>query len=153
MRVYTRPDNTRFLDSFDVSCRWQFRKGKCGCRTEPPKELNHLQAESILSLVAEREDPLPQTSSTPSPAEPFDVPDADLIIQSSDLVNFRVHKPLLAMASPFFKHLLAHPQPSDCEFVDDLPVVKLPEDSELLNCLISILYPICTVIPKSYEKV
>ena len=57
------------------------------------------------------------------------------------------------MASPFFNDLLSHSQPSDSEFVDGLPVVQLPEDSELLNCLISILYPVPTVIPKSYEKV
>ncbi|KAF8491475.1 hypothetical protein F5888DRAFT_1620043, partial [Russula emetica] len=83
----------------------------------------------------------------------FDVPDANLIIRSSDLVNFRVHKPVLAMASPFFKDLLSHPQPSDSEFVDGLPEIQLSEDSELLNCLISILYPVRTVKPKSYEKV
>jgi hypothetical protein len=108
----------------------------------------------VLSLVEERDDPPPQSSPTAFPeVEPLNAPDANLIIQSSDMVNFRVHKPVLAMASPFFKHLLSHPQPSDSEFVDELPVVKLPEDSDLLNCLISILYPARTVIPKSYEKV
>ncbi len=115
--------------------------------------LNLLQAESILSLMEERDDPPLRTNSTASPVEPFDAPDANLIIRSSDLVNFRVHKPVLAMASPFFKHLLSHPQPSDSEFFDELPVFQLPEDSELLNCLISILYPVRPVIPKSYEKV
>jgi hypothetical protein len=57
------------------------------------------------------------------------------------------------MASPFFKDLLSLPQPSDGEIVDGLPVVQLPEGSELLNSLISILYPIGVVIPNSYEKV
>jgi hypothetical protein len=60
---------------------------------------------------------------------------------------------VLATVSPFFKDLLSLPQPSDSEMVDGLPVVQLPENSELVNSLISILYPICTVIPKSYEKV
>jgi hypothetical protein len=155
MRVYASPDNTRFLGSFGVCCEWQFRKGKCGCCAERPKKLSLSQAESILSLVAERlgDDPPPQTNSTVSPVEPFDVPDADLIIRSSDLVNFRVHKPVLDMASPFFKDLLSHSRPSDSEFVDGLPVIQLSEDSGLLNCLISTLYPVRTVIPKSYEKV
>ena len=104
--------------------------------------------------MAERDDSPPQSDSTASPVEPsIDVPDANLIIRSSDMVNFRVHKPVLAMASPFFKDLLSHPQPSDAEFVDGLPVVQLSEDSELLNCLTSILYPVCMVVPKSYEKV
>jgi hypothetical protein len=57
------------------------------------------------------------------------------------------------MASPFFKELLSLPQPPDSETVDCLPVVQLSEDSELLNNLISMLYPIRTVIPNSYEKV
>lgn len=103
--------------------------------------------------MEERDDSPPQTDATPSPVEPLDVPDANLIIRSSDMVNFRVHKPVLAMASPFFNDLLSHPQPSDSEFVDELPVVQLSEDSELLNYLISILYHVHTVIPKSYEKV
>jgi hypothetical protein len=57
------------------------------------------------------------------------------------------------MASPSFKDLLSHSQPSDSEFIAELPVVQLSEDSEVLNCLLSILYPVRTVIPKSYEKV
>ena len=35
----------------------------------------------------------------------------------------------------------------------DLPVVQLTEDAELLNNLVSFLYPIAPVIPSSYEKV
>jgi hypothetical protein len=57
------------------------------------------------------------------------------------------------MASPFFKDLLSLPQPSDSESVGGIPVVRLFEDSELLNGLVSMLYPVPTVIPKSYEKV
>jgi hypothetical protein len=57
------------------------------------------------------------------------------------------------MASPFFRDLLSLPQPSDSESVDGLPVVQLPENAELLNCLISMLYPIPPVIPQSYDKV
>jgi hypothetical protein len=57
------------------------------------------------------------------------------------------------MASPFFKDLLSLPQPSDSESVDGLPVVELSEGSELLNSLISVLYPVPTVVPDSYEKV
>ena len=118
--------------------------------------LNLLQAESALVLVCEREDPQAQiypVASATSPFEPFDVPDAKLIIRSSDNIDFRVHKSLLVMASPFFKDLLSLRQPSDGEIVDGLPVVQLPEGSELLNSLFSILYPVTTVMPNSYEKV
>ena len=115
--------------------------------------LNHLQAESALSLVQEQEDLRAQTDSESSSFEPPEVPDANLIMRSSDLVDFRVHKPVLAMTSPFFKDLLSLPQPSDSETVDGLPVVRLPENSELLNSLVSMLYPVQKVIPNSYEKV
>ena len=101
----------------------------------------------------QEEDPKAQIKSATSPLESLVVPDANLIIRSIDLVDFRVHKPLLAMASPVFKDILSLPQPSDNEIVDGLPVVRLPESSELLNTLISILYPFETVIPDSYEKV
>ncbi len=115
--------------------------------------LNLLQAESILSLVRERQDTQALINQITPPPPTFDIPDANIIIRSSDLVDFRVHKSVLAMTSPFFKDLLSLPQPSDSESVDGLPVVQLPEDSELLNSLVSILYPISTVIPSSYEKV
>src|ERR1700733_11581485 len=115
--------------------------------------LNSLQAESALVLVRERENSQTQIDSKTSPLEPFDVPDANLIIRSSDFVDFRVHKPVLAMVSSVFKDLLSLPQPSDSESDDDLPVVQLPEDSELLHSLVSIIYPVPTVIPNSYEKV
>ena len=57
------------------------------------------------------------------------------------------------MVSPFFQDLLSLPQPSDGESVDGLPVVQLSEDAELLNTLVSMLYPVRRVIPDSYEKV
>ena len=115
--------------------------------------LNSLQADSALSLVHEREDSQTQTDSKTSPFELFDVLDANLIVRSSDFVDFRVHKPVFAMASSVFKDLFSLPQPSDSESDDDFPVVKLPEDSELLHSLVSIIYPVPTVIPDSHEKV
>jgi hypothetical protein len=83
----------------------------------------------------------------------MDLPDANFIIRSSDLVNFRVHKSLLAMISPIFQDLLSLPQPSNSESVEGLPMVQLSEDAELLNSLISMIYPVRTVAPTSYEKV
>ena len=103
--------------------------------------------------MREREDSQTEINSEISPPEPFNVPDANLILRSFDSVDFRVHKPVLSMASPFFEDLLSLPQPSDSESVDGLPVVRLPEDSELLNSLVSMLYPVHTVTPNSYDKV
>ena len=77
---------------------------------------------------------------------------ADVILRSSDLVSFHVHKSTLAISSPFFDDMFSLPQPLDGEVIDGLPVVYVPEDSELLHSLITVLYPIPSVIPDSYEK-
>jgi len=116
-------------------------------------KLTSLQAESALSLVQEREDSQSQVNPTTFVPEALDVPDANLVIQSSDLVNFHIHKSVLAMASPVFRDLFSLRQPLGSESVDGLPVVKLTEDAELLNSLFSMLYPVRLVIPNSYEKV
>ena len=111
------------------------------------------QAESALSIVQEREDHQLRVNPTTSPLEASDTSNANLVIRSSDSVNFKVHKPVLAMASPFFKDLLSLPQPPGSESLDGLPVVQLSEDSELLGTLLSMLYPLRPVIPNSYDKV
>ena len=87
------------------------------------------------------------------PPKTFSTCDANLIIRSSDFVDFRVHKSVLAMVSPLIQRPLSLPQPSNNKSVDGLPVVQLSESSELLNSLVSLLYPIRTVVPNSYEKV
>jgi hypothetical protein len=58
------------------------------------------------------------------------------------------------MSSPFFDDMfsLPQPQPPDEDVVDGLPVVRLSEDAEVLNSLISMLYPIPSVLPNSYDK-
>ena len=100
-----------------------------------------------------KEEPKPDFVDLPPSPLCLDMPDASIILRSSDKANFRVHKSVLVMSSPFFKDLLSLPQPPDAEFVDGLPVVALPEDSGLLNALISLLYPFTPVIPDSYQKV
>ena len=44
-------------------------------------------------------------------SSPFDRPDADVILRSCDHVDFRFHKSLLSLASPFFCNMFALPQP------------------------------------------
>jgi BTB/POZ domain len=103
--------------------------------------------------MGEKVDPQAQINSTTGPLKTFNVSDANLILRSSDLVDFRVHKSVLSMVSPLFQELLSLPQSFGSESADGLPVVQLPESSELLNSLISLLYPIPTVVPNAYEKV
>ncbi|KAH9174344.1 hypothetical protein EDB89DRAFT_2228141 [Lactarius sanguifluus] len=109
------------------------------------------KANSTLTLV--KQEPTSENSYLPFVPLCLDIPEANIIVRSSDKVNFHVHKSLLAMSSPFFKDLLSLPQPPDDELVDGLPVIQLSEDADLLNNLISLLYPIPPVIPDSYEKV
>jgi BTB/POZ domain len=79
--------------------------------------------------------------------------ETDVILQSSDGANFRLHKVILATASPFFGDMFSLARPSDDEIVDGLPVVRLPEDAEVLHSLVTMLYPVPSVIPDSYDKV
>jgi hypothetical protein len=104
-----------------------------------------------------------QTKTGPSPAFPqnasplpdgLEMANADIIIQSCDSINFRVHKLVLSLSSPFFDDMFSLPQPSesDQEVVGGLPVVRLSEDAEVLKCLLTMLYPIPSIIPDSYNK-
>ena len=77
---------------------------------------------------------------------------ADVILQSSDLVSFRVHKLILALSSSFFNKMFSLPLPCDSEAVDGLPVVPVSEDAELLQGLLTVVYPITSVIPDSYKE-
>ena len=100
-----------------------------------------------------KEEPTSEPLDIPSMPLCLNLPDANIIVRSSDQVNFRLHKSVLAVSSPFFNDLLSLPQPPDAEIIDGLPVVALPEDADLLNSLISLLYPISPMIPNSYQVV
>ncbi|KAF8502673.1 hypothetical protein F5888DRAFT_1112100 [Russula emetica] len=76
---------------------------------------------------------------------------ADVILQSSDLVNFRVHRSVLATSSPFFSDMFSLPQPPNGTAPDELPVVHVSEDSVVLNSLISMLYPVPPEMPNSSD--
>ena len=86
------------------------------------------------------------------------MPNADVILQSADHVNFRVHKSALVPSSPFFADMFSLPQPPNDEFpndefVDGLPVVHVSEDAEILNSLISMLYPVFPEVPDTCDNI
>ncbi|KAJ6584804.1 hypothetical protein B0H19DRAFT_1106674 [Mycena capillaripes] len=65
-------------------------------------------------------------------ASPYDDPaHADLILQSSDNVNFFVYRLILSLVSPVFKDMFAMPQPSEST-VESHPVIPVAEDSTTL---------------------
>ncbi|EPT01085.1 hypothetical protein FOMPIDRAFT_1041463 [Fomitopsis schrenkii] len=81
---------------------------------------------------------------TDAPA-PFNKASADVILRSSDLVDFRVRKGILAEASSVFEDMFGIPQPeitpSQGDTREGLPVVKLEEDSDILQWLLRLCYP------------
>jgi hypothetical protein len=159
-------DSAEFNIAVARHIKFKANDRSCECATIPSQTIRDFRealasvvhgsfekAESALSLVRDQEDPQARINWTLSQPETFDVSDTNFIIRSSDFIDFRVHKSMLATTSPIFKDLLSLPQPSDGEIVDGLPMVQLSESSELLNSLLSILYPIYTAIPNSYDKV
>lgn len=73
---------------------------------------------------------------------PFDDPRADIILRSSDNVDFRVHILILSMASDFFKVILhASSLSQQTTGADGLPLVPVPEPSHILDILLRSCYP------------
>ncbi|KAF8555639.1 hypothetical protein OG21DRAFT_1483687, partial [Imleria badia] len=81
-------------------------------------------------------------------AAPFDHEKADIILRSSDNIDFRVFKLFLSLASPFFETLFDIPQPDeengDQEIKDGLVVIPVTEDGKTLDALLRFCYP-CTL--------
>jgi hypothetical protein len=116
-----------------------------------------VQAESDLEVGVEgmRSEYEVQTrSSSEAPSLPRypDLPSADVIVRSSDLVNFRVHRSVLVTSSPFFRDMFSLPQ-SSSDTPDELPVVRVSESAEVLNGLISMLYHVPPAIPHSNDNI
>ncbi|KAG8221054.1 hypothetical protein J3R82DRAFT_2565 [Butyriboletus roseoflavus] len=81
-------------------------------------------------------------------AAPFDHAKADVILRSSDNIDFRVFKLFLSLSSSFFEILFGIPQPAQGsegqEIKDGLIVVPVTEDSKTLDALLRFCYP-CTL--------
>ncbi|KAH9975840.1 hypothetical protein BGW80DRAFT_1457395 [Lactifluus volemus] len=75
-----------------------------------------------------------------SPAgPPFDDPSADLILRSTDGVDFRVFKNILSLAS---KPLAEKVIKTETEDADGVRVVKFAQDSKFLDIVLRLLYPV-----------
>ena len=111
------------------------------------------QAESKLSILGT------ETSSQSPPAvslrlpECLDSSEADIIVRASDSTSFPVHKSVLASSSWVFRDMFTLPWPPNNEMTDGLPVVDISEDAELVRSLITMLYPIPSEMPASYDRV
>ncbi|KAJ3531736.1 hypothetical protein NM688_g7533 [Phlebia brevispora] len=79
-------------------------------------------------------------------AHPFTWSDADVVLRSSDSMDFRVHKLILSLASPVFATMFSIPQPitsrADTDLVGhELPSVDMSEDAETLEAVLRECYP------------
>ncbi|KAI0295146.1 hypothetical protein B0F90DRAFT_1820632 [Multifurca ochricompacta] len=164
-------DLTKFHMSLANPVQGQSRKGhSCtACEDMSSKEIRAFwvaltavvhdsmtKAESDLLLLGEGtnfEGPDKPSYQSWSPTKYSDMPNADIILLSSDLARFRVHRSVLVASSPLFSDMFSLPQPPENEAVNGLPIVHLPEDAEVLDSLISVLYPVDPVIPDSDEKI
>ena len=77
--------------------------------------------------------------------DPFNKPNADLILRSSDLVDFRVRKAIMEEATSVFEDMLDIPQParqnSSTQYDGNVPIVSLTEHSSILSILFQLCYP------------
>jgi len=81
------------------------------------------------------------------------MPDVDIVLESSDSCHFRVHKSVLVTSSPVFRDMFSLPQPTCGEFPDGLHLVHLYENADVLNSLVSMLYPVTPDIPDSNDGI
>ena len=93
------------------------------------------------------------TGKSTSPPKYSDMGNADIVLRSSDLVDFHVHRSVLVNSSPIFGDMFSLPQPPNELVPEALPVVHLSEDAEILNSLVSLLYPVPPEIPCSYVDI
>ncbi|TCD64214.1 hypothetical protein EIP91_004349 [Steccherinum ochraceum] len=94
------------------------------------------------------------TLATTDASEPFNRPDANVYLLSSDNVKFYCHKVNLALASPFFSDMFSLPplpphtppdeggSQSSPETIDGRPVVPMTESSTTVDALLRLVYPV-----------
>ncbi|KAI9063999.1 hypothetical protein FKP32DRAFT_1570311, partial [Trametes sanguinea] len=74
---------------------------------------------------------------------PFNKPDADLVLRSSDNVECRVRSHILIEASPVFESMLASSQcAAEADAVNTCRTIDLAEDSATIEALLRLCYPV-----------
>ncbi|THH31264.1 hypothetical protein EUX98_g2924 [Antrodiella citrinella] len=93
-----------------------------------------------------------------SPSSPFfQDSSADIVLRSSNGIDFRVYKTILAKASPVFEGMFTLPPPPPSavppeEYSNGLHVVALTETTEALDALLRFCYPVREPTLSSIEK-
>ncbi|KAL1941199.1 hypothetical protein VTO73DRAFT_7411 [Trametes versicolor] len=74
-------------------------------------------------------------------SSPFDRQNADVVLRSADAIDFRVYSQILTMASSVFEDMVVVAQPNTGDNREP-PVIPLTEDSDTLDALLRLCYPI-----------
>lgn len=85
--------------------------------------------------------PMTMDISTRSAPSPFDRDDADLIIRTSDGVDFCVHTPVISVASPVLSEILSAKMGIISD-PDGRQVLRLPEKGDVIEPLLRLCYPV-----------
>ncbi|KAI0259118.1 hypothetical protein BC834DRAFT_974560 [Gloeopeniophorella convolvens] len=97
---------------------------------------------------------------------PFNFPDADLVVQSSDGVTFKAYRAFLERSSSIISRMLSEQSGSSIDIHavltpasggNDpngvLPVLKFPEDGKTLHTLLTAILPVPIRLPSTFEGV
>ncbi|KAI0690288.1 hypothetical protein C8T65DRAFT_700046 [Cerioporus squamosus] len=82
-----------------------------------------------------------QSAATSSPRDPFDDDDADIVFRSSDNVDFRLYKVIVAKASPVMRGMLTLPSDPSADAATP-PVVRLTETARTLEHVFRLCSPV-----------
>ncbi|KAI0057450.1 hypothetical protein BV25DRAFT_1920157 [Artomyces pyxidatus] len=108
---------------------------------------------SAVAVITSDPDQITKPSEPTSPSSiriagpPFDDAHADIILRSSDNVDFHVHKLLLSMASPVFSDMFSAPRLASSssstgdEMKDGLPIIHVTEDEHTIELMLKFCYP------------
>jgi len=81
--------------------------------------------------------------------------DADIVLRSQDSHQIQVPKIYIANSSPVLGELIQKSldSPGNANAEDSLPVLQLPESGEILECLLTFVFPTTPRVPSTLEEI
>jgi hypothetical protein len=86
--------------------------------------------------------------------QPFDHLGADIVLRSQDSHHIQVLKIYIANSSPILKELIKVLDSSgNANAEEPLPVLQLPESGEILQCLLTFIFPVTPRVPSTLQQI
>ena len=148
MRGFKRPSTISFVELFFDIHRHQ------PLTTTTTTTHTLLDTSPMADSVQEHVTAVAGTPPITDASSPFDDFDADVILRSSDNVDFKAFKLFLSFGSPFFKDVFSLPQSAGdgTETKDGRPVIQVSETAEILRVVLSMCYPMGAVDQPALDK-